>query len=143
MQPIVGPVEYLVVGFEGNHFRGELIPALTALLDQGLIRILDLAIISKGPDGSVLLLEAGELHDEVGEALALLEGDHDALLSEADLLMAAEDLDNNTTAAAMLFENVWAGRFAQAVRNANGEVLMNVRIPHDVVEAVQQSLVAA
>jgi hypothetical protein len=43
----------------------------------------------------------------------------------------------------MLFENVWAGRFAEAVRNANGEVVMNVRIPHSVVEAVQQSLVAA
>jgi hypothetical protein len=143
MQPIVGPVEYLVVGFEGNRFRGEIIPALTALLDQGLIRMLDLAIISKGADGSVLLFEAGELHDEVGQALARLEGEHDALLSEADLLMAAEDLADNNTAAAMLFENVWAGRFAQAVRNANGEVLMNVRIPHDVVVAVQQSIVAA
>jgi hypothetical protein len=106
-----------------------------------LIRILDLAIVSKGPDGSVLLFEAGELHDEVSQSLALLEGEHEALLSEEDLLMVAEDLEDNTTAAAMLFENVWAGRFAQAVRNAEGEVLMNVRIPHPVVEAVQQYLV--
>jgi hypothetical protein len=142
MQPISGPVEYLVVAFEGNQFRGEIVPALTELLDQGLIRILDLAVISKGPDGGVLLLEAGELQDEVGHALAELEGEHEALLSEADLLLAAEDLPPNTTAAAMLFENVWAGRFAQAVRNANGEVLMNVRIPNSVVEEVQQLLAA-
>jgi hypothetical protein len=143
MQPITGPVEYLIVAFAGNEFRGEIVPALTALLDQGLIRLLDLAIISKGDDGSVLLFEAGELHDHVYESLAVLEGEHEALLSEEDLLMAAEDLPANSTAAAMLFENVWAGRFAEAVRNANGEVIMNVRIPHSVVEAVQQSLVTA
>jgi hypothetical protein len=142
MQPIIGPVEYLIVAFNGNQFRGEIVPALTALTDQGLIRILDLAIISKGPDGTVVLFEAGELHDEVSQALAMLEGEHDALLAEADLLMAAEEMEYNTTAAAMLFENVWAGRFAQAVRNADGEVLVNVRIPHSVVEAVQQSVAA-
>jgi hypothetical protein len=142
MQPIIGPVEYLVVGFPGNQFRGEIVPALTALLDQGMIRILDLAIISKDADGTVLLFEAGELHDEVSQSLALIEGEHEAMLSEADLLMAAEDLEYNTTAAALLFENVWAGRFAQAVRNADGEVLVNVRIPYHVVEAVQELLVA-
>jgi hypothetical protein len=36
----------------------------------------------------------------------------------------------------MLFENVWAARFAQAVRNARGEVLLNERIPHAVIEEV-------
>ena len=98
------------------------------------------AVISKDAEGNVLLFEAGELMDEVGEALAELEGEHDDLLSEEDLLMAAEDLPNNSTAAAMLFENVWAARFAQAVRNAGGEVLVNVRVPHDIVEAVQEML---
>lgn len=138
MQDIVGPVEYLVVAFEGNHFKGELIPALTNLLDRGLIRILDLAVISKDAAGNVLLFEASELPDEVSQTLASLEGEHDDLLSEDDLLIAAEDLENNTTAAAMLFENVWAARFAQAIRNADGEVLLNVRIPNAVVEAAQQ-----
>lgn len=140
MQEVIGPVEYLIVAFEGNQFKGEIVPALTSLLDQGLVRILDLAVISKDADGNVTLFEASELPDEVSQAIAALEGEHDDLLSEDDLLMAAEDLENNMTAAAMLFENVWAARFAQSIRNANGEVLLNVRIPHAVVEAVQQSL---
>lgn len=140
MQEILGPVEYLIVGFEGNKFKGEIIPALTELLDYGLIRILDLAVISKDAEGNVLLFEAGELLDDVSHSLAELEGEHDDLLSEDDLLLAAEDLDNNTTAAALLFENVWAGRFAQAIRNAGGEVLLNERIPHATVVAVQQAL---
>ena len=58
-------------------------------------------------------------------------------------MLAAFDLPNNCTAAAMLFENVWATRFAQSIRNAEGEVLVNVRIPNDVVETVRQSFIEA
>ena len=132
----LGPVEYLLVEFPGNQFKGEIIPALHELLDSGLIHILDLAVISKDSDGNVLLFEAGELMDDVGHELAELEGEHDDLLSEEDLLLAAEALPSNCTAAALLFENVWAARFAQAIRNAGGEVLENVRIPHAAIEAV-------
>ena len=143
MQQTLGPVEYLVVVFEGNQFKGEIIPALSDLRDKGLLRIIDLAIVAKDQEGNVLLLEASELTGEVAEALVKLEGEHDDLLSEADLLLVAEDLPNNCTAAAMLFENVWAARFAEAVRNANGQVVMNVRIPHDVIEAARHSLIEA
>lgn len=141
MQEVTGPVEYLIIDFPGNQFSGEILPALHELLDGGLIRILDLAVISKDEAGNVLLFEASELMDDVGHELAELEGEHDDLFSEDDLLMAAEDLPNNSTAAAMLFENVWAARFAQAVRNAGGEVLLNVRIPNATIEAVQDMLV--
>lgn len=141
MQSTLGPVEYLVLYFEGNQFRGEIIPALSELVDSGMIRIIDLGVIIKNDVGDVLLYESSELSAEVADALAQLEGEHDDLLSEEDLLMVAEDLPNNSTAAAILFEHVWATRFAQAVRNANGEVLMNVRIPNQVVESVRQTLI--
>ncbi len=143
MQQVSGPVEYLIVEFVGNHFKGEIVPALTDLLDQGLVRILDMAVISKDENGAVLLFEASELADDISQALARLEGEHDDLLSENDLLMAAEDLANNSTAVALLFENVWAARFAQTIRSAGGDVLLNVRIPHVIVEAAQQSLISA
>ncbi len=141
MQSTLGPVEYLVLYFEGNQFRGEIIPALSELVDSGMIRIIDLGVIIKNDVGDVLLYESSELSAEVADALAKLEGEHDDLLSEEDLLMVAEDLPNNSTAAAILFEHVWATRFAQAVRNANGEVLVNVRIPNQVVESVRQTLI--
>ncbi|MCL4857846.1 MAG: hypothetical protein KJZ93_00500 [Caldilineaceae bacterium] len=143
MTQALGPVEYLIFYFEGNQFRGEILPALTDLLDKGLVRIIDLAVVSKDGEGTVTILEANELQAEVAEALIKLEGELTGLLSEEDLLMVAEELDNNTTAAALLFEHVWATAFAQAIRNANGQLLMNVRIPNDVMEEVRDSILAA
>jgi uncharacterized membrane protein len=143
MTQALGPIEYLIFYFEGNQFRGEILPALTDLLDQGLVRIIDLAVVSKDEEGTVTILEANELQADVAEALIKLEGELTGLLSEEDLLLMAEELDNNTTAAALLFEHVWATEFAQAIRNANGQLLMNVRIPNDVVEEVRDSILAA
>lgn len=143
MEDTLGPVEHLIVAFEGNRFKGEIVPALTDLLDQGLIRILDLAVISKDQDGNTTVFEASELTDEVAQALAKLDYPFAGMLSEQDLLLEAEELPNNCTGAAMLFENVWAARFARAIRNAGGQVVINVRIPHDVVETVRQSLIEA
>lgn len=143
MTEALGPVEYLIVAFEGNRFKGEIVPALNELTDNGLIRIIDLAVISKDAPGNITIFEASELKDDVAQALARLDCEFAGMLSEEDLLLAAADLPENSTAAAMLFENVWAMRFAQAILNANGEVLVNVRIPNDVVETVRQSLIEA
>jgi hypothetical protein len=141
MQQTIGPVEYLIVNFPGNQFSGEIIPALTNRIDAGIVRIIDLSVIVKDEEGNVVLMEASELTGEVADALVALEGEHDDLFSEADLLMAAEAMPNNSTAAALLFENVWAARFSEAVRNANGEVLLNVRIPHDTVQTIRDLLI--
>ncbi len=143
MNKKLGPVEHLVVAFEGNKFKGEIIPALRDLLAQGLIRILDLAIISKDKDGNVLIVEAEELNDEVSQALAKLDCSLMGLLTEEDLLDEALELPNNTTAASMLFENVWARRFAQAIRDAEGYVVINERIANDIVEEMRDTLIEA
>ena len=113
------------------------------MLDQGLIRILDLAVISKDRDGKTQVFEVSELSDEVTQALAKFDYPLAGLLSEQDLLEEAEELPNNCTAASMLFENVWAARFARAIRQAGGQMVFNVRIPSDVVETVRQSLIEA
>lgn len=140
MNRTIGPVEYLIVHFEGNQFKGEIIPALTDLLDKGLIRVIDLAVVSKDNDGNVTILEANELQADVAAALIKLDGELTGLLSEEDLLMVADELEANSTAAAMLFENIWAAQFAQAVRNANGQLLLNVRVPHAVIEAAATAI---
>jgi hypothetical protein len=57
------------------------------------------------------------------------------LLNEDDIALAAEALDNNSSAGLLVFENVWATRFAEAVRNADGQLVANERIPYDVVQA--------
>ncbi len=45
-------------------------------------------------------------------------------------------LENNSSAGVLLFENVWATRFRDAVVNANGQLILSERIPRSVIEAV-------
>ena len=141
--PALGPVEYIVIRFNGDRLTGDIVPALNALLDQGLVRMIDLAIVSKDAEGTVSILETQELSPEVAAAFLKLTGEVSGLLSEADLQALAEDLDPGTTAAALLFEHVWATRFAVAVRAANGELLMSERIPNAVMAEAQATLLAA
>lgn len=143
MEYPLGPVEYLTFYFEGNRFRGEIIPALNELVDSGLIRIIDLAVVSKDRAGNVTIFESNELSEDVALALELLDYEMAGMLSEEDLMVLAEELPNDTTAAAMLVDNVWAANFARAVRDANGVLVGSVRIPHSVVQAVRQDLLKA
>ena len=131
-----GPIEYLIVGFPGNKFKGEIIPALAELVENNTIRILDLVFIAKDEEGNVAALELSELDPE-DEAAAMsdISEVEAGLLNEDDIQLAAESLENNSSAGLLVFENVWATRFAEAVRNADGQLLANERIPHDVVEA--------
>ena len=58
---MMGPVEYLVIEFPGNQFKGEIVPALAELTENGTIRILDLLFIKKDEDGNVLSFELSAL----------------------------------------------------------------------------------
>ena len=62
----IGPVEYIIVGFPGNKFNGEIAPELVALVESGTIRILDLIFIGKDADGSVVAFEIDELDGVAG-----------------------------------------------------------------------------
>ena len=130
----IGPVEYIVLAFPGNRFKGEIVPALAELVDNETIRIIDLAFVKKDADGSITTLELDDMAED--EAGGIGEhGDVGDLLSEDDLVRAAESLEPNNSAAVLVWENTWAARFAQAVRNADGIVLEHERIPYDVVMA--------
>lgn len=132
----LGPIEYLVVAFPGNKFKGEIIPALADLVENGTIRILDLVFILKDEAGDVAAVELSDL-DPQDEAAAMsdIATVDTGLLNEEDIQLAAESLENNSSAGLLVFENVWAARFAEAVRNADGQLVANERIPYDIVQA--------
>ena len=134
MDTDIGPVEFIVLGFPGNRFKGEIVPALADLVDSETIRIIDLAFVKKDADGSITTIELEEMDDDEAAGIGS-HGDVGDLISAADLERAAEALEPNNSAAVLVWENTWAARFAQAVRNADGIVLENMRIPHDVVQA--------
>jgi hypothetical protein len=137
----IGPVEYIIVGFPGNKFTGEIAPELVALVESGTVRILDLIFIGKDSDGSVVSFEIDELDAAAG--FDRLEGDAGGLISPADIEYAAAALEPNSSAALLIWEDVWAARFAEAVRNADGILLEGARIPHELIAPALAGLPAA
>jgi uncharacterized membrane protein len=131
----LGPVEYVIVAFPGNKFTGQVAPALADLVESGTIRIMDLAFVAKDEDGNVLGFELTDLDDDEAKVFDGVGIEGVDLISEEDLHAVGEELEPNSSAAMLVWENVWATRFAQAVREADGELLDHDRIPHDVLQA--------
>jgi uncharacterized protein DUF6325 len=134
----IGPVEYLIVAFPGNQFRGEIAPALGDLVEAGTIRIIDIAFVGKDEGGDVAAFELSDLDSEVREGLENLGATSSGLFNEEDLMAAGEELDPNSSAALLVWENVWAKPVAAAIRDAGGEVYDYDRIPHEVVVAARE-----
>jgi uncharacterized membrane protein len=126
----IGPVEYLVVAFPGSRFKGEIAPALAELVDSQTIRIIDLALVAKDENGEVVAFEVSDLDPEVQEALARMGAEETGLFNEDDLRAAAEEIEPGSSAALLVWEDVWATRLTNAIRNADGVVLDLGRIPH-------------
>lgn len=137
----IGPVEYIIVGFPGNKFTGDVAPALAKLVDSKTIRILDLLFVAKDAAGDVVAFEFDEL-DELG-AFGDVEGEVGGLITPDDIAHAAASLEPNSSAALLIWEDVWASEFAAAVREAGGVLLEGGRIPYDLVEAAFADLPAA
>jgi len=130
----IGPVEYMVVAFPGNKFKGEIAPALGELVDSGTIRIIDLAIAVKDADGNVVAMEIEHTGSEVFDAFEALAEDRGGLITAEDLQKVGEALEPNSSAALLVWEDLWATRFADAVRGAGGVLVDIQRVPREVVE---------
>ena len=128
----LGPVEYIIVGFPGNKFTGDIAPELIALVESGTVRVLDLVFIGKDDDGSVLAFEIDELDGVAG--FDGLTGEFGGLIGPEDIEFVASKLAPGSSAALLLWEDVWASRFAQALRDSGGILLEGARIPHELIE---------
>jgi hypothetical protein len=135
----MGPIDYLIIEWPDRQPSGEAAPLLADLVDRGLIRIIDLAFVAKGEDGSVRMLDISRLADE-SEPLRELVGASSGLLSEEDAQEAATALDSGTSAAVLVYENLWAAPFAVALRRSGAQLVANGRIP---VQAILAALDAS
>jgi Family of unknown function (DUF6325) len=134
----IDPVEYLIVAFPGNEFRGEIAPALGGLVEAGTIRIIDIAFASKDENGEVAAFELSDLDPDVRQGLENLGATSGGLFNEEDLMAAAEELDPNSSAALLVWENVWATPVAKTIQDAGGVVYDYDRIPPEVVVAARE-----
>ena len=125
----LGPVDYLIIEFPAGqqNFTGEGADELLRLHDAGIIRIMDILILAKDADGSVDAMEISDL-DELG-ALSRLEAELAETLAADDVVNLAVAMDPGSVAGVLVYENVWAGPFASAMRRAGGQLIANGRIP--------------
>ncbi|WP_055530980.1 DUF6325 family protein [Streptomyces graminilatus] len=137
----VGPVEYVVVAFPGNRFRGEIAPELRALVASGTVRILDLTFVKKDADGVVSYVELDALDPTEASVFDDIEGEVGGLFTKEDLDLIAEELVPDSSAAVLLWEDTWAAGMAEAVRRAGGRLVAHERIPAEVVERAFQDAV--
>jgi Family of unknown function (DUF6325) len=132
----IGPVEILAVGFPGSRFNGDVLPSLADLVDRELIRVLDLVVVKKEEDGGISALEIDLLDDDDAAEINTLHVEGVDMLGEDDLSLAADEIPNGTTAVVLVWEDVWATRFAKAMRDSGGVLLAYDRIPHEVVAEI-------
>ena len=128
---VLGPVDYLVVEFPADkaNFSGEMAAELRSLIDRELVRVLDLVILRKEPDGSVEVAELADVAErDVGELVAL-EADLAMLLAEEDIEKVGTALEPGTIAAVLVYENRWAGPLASSIRRSGGQLVANGRVP--------------
>jgi hypothetical protein len=139
----LGPVDYLVVEFPAGaqSFTGEMATELLALVDSGVIRVLDVLVLSKDEDGVIEALEI----DEIGESdvVRRLETEVAEILAADDVADLAAAMEPGTVAGVLVWENRWAAPFASAARRAGGQLIANGRIPIQALLASFEAELAA
>jgi len=135
----LGPVDYFVVEFPAgaSNFTGEMVEELIALVESGTVRVIDILVLTKNPDGSV---EATELADIDGLGpLQAVEAELAELLAADDVEHLAAAMEPGSTAGVLVWENLWAAPFASAARRSGGQLIADGRIP---IQAIIASIEA-
>jgi hypothetical protein len=134
-----GPVDFVLLEFTGDRLTGRAAQELLNLVDRGIIRLYDVAILGKDADGEPYGLDLAEAARERLGGFADLGWTSSGLLSSEDLAEAATALEPGTLAALIVYENTWAIPFVAAARESGGELVAGARIPaQDVMDALDR-----
>ena len=128
-----GPIDLLALEFKGNQFKGEIMPALVELVSKEIVRVIDLVIVQKDAEGKVTVREMQQFDPSFVSLFDPLKVQVSGMIQVADIEHIGEKLENNTTAAIMLFESLWVIKFREAVLNANGRVVLQERLSSEYV----------
>ena len=123
-----GPIDYIIVGFDGNNFTGEILTELQKASSAGTIAVLSLALITRDADGAVTSVEVSDVGDP--QIAQLVDAMHveSGLISDDDIQEVGELLEDNTSAGLLIVEQLWAKGLKQAIVNANGVLIAEGRI---------------
>jgi hypothetical protein len=127
-----GPIDYLVIEFPGNNFKGEILNELNRAIENQTIAVLDLSLITKDVDGNVSAVEVTD-PELFGEVVAP-ERAATSIINEEDVDEIGELLQNNSSAGLLVIEHLWARDLKRAIINADGNLVAEGRIHPDAYE---------
>ena len=136
-------LEYVVLGFEGNRFNGEIAKEIEKVVDDRVIRLVDVVFVAKDIDGQITVLELDNRDDPRFAGFASIVGDLMGVFTPEDMAALGEGLPANTSALAVLFEHRWAERLKDALTAAGGFIVSRESVDPDVLEAINAELAAA
>lgn len=131
-----GPIDFLIVGFEGNNFNGGVLTSLADAVKNGVIDVLDLVVISKDNEGTVTVLDLSKLGD--GYTLEIFSGVSGEFVKQEDIDETGELLENNTSAGLLIIEQLWAKPLKKALIDAGGVLVSEGRIHPEAAEELNQ-----
>ena len=138
----LGPLEYLVVGLTSPKFDGTIADEIARVVESGTIRLVDVVLIAKSPDGDAAIVQVDAKDDPAFASFSnLLEGTV-GLFTEEDVVAIAETIPAGTAAAAFLFEHRWAVRIKEAMGRSGGALISRSVIAPEIVEEIAAELEA-
>jgi hypothetical protein len=133
----LGPIDYLVVEWPGGRGTGSGLPKLVDLVDNGFIRIFDLAFVRKEADGSTSPIPLDQLPLDIDYDVSIFEGASSGILTQDDFDEVGAALATGSVAGIMIYENKWAAPFAVALRQGGAQLVATDRLP---VQAILAAL---
>lgn len=132
-----GPVDFIMVAFEGAEITPDIAAGMTSLTQSHTIHIIDLIFVQKDNEGVLTILEVDDLPEESASVWNSVIHDVEGILTPDDATILAADLPNNRSAVLVLYENTWAREMSKIITDARGEVLAMTRIPRGVMSELE------
>ena len=139
----IGPLEYVVIGYEDDHFTSEILPALNTIQESDLIRVVDLVFVSKAADGTVTVREVSEFGDEERQPYDGLMDDLAGWFTKEDVEHLAGAIPPGMSAVIVLLEHPWTLGLADAVRKAGGVLFTGGIVSPEALQQLSAELAAA
>ena len=138
----LGPLEYVMVAFEGNRFDGQIISALRDVHEKGIIRVIDLVLIKKDEQGNVTATEMTELSEEEAGPFGFLAGNLLNVFEPDDVEATASQMPNNSAAGLVLYEDTWAVPLKEAIIKAGAVATTGGMVAPEVVQSIEEEIEA-
>jgi Family of unknown function (DUF6325) len=136
----LGPIDYLAVEFSDGRITGEDASLLLDAVDRGVLRVLDLEFVAKGPDGALRRVDLDELQNPEGVDLNVWRGAFSGLLDESDLGEIGSRLQAGSIAAIVIYENLWTITLDSVLHQHGARLVGDGRIaPEEVLAALEET----